>query len=41
MERVFIFQTHSSNEFKQEFEFKHPKTMQRHVCKSELLYFII
>jgi hypothetical protein len=39
--RVFIFQTHSDNDFKLEFEFKHNKMMQQHVCNSELLYFII
>jgi hypothetical protein len=38
-ERVFL-QTHSNHEFKQEFEFKHPKTMHQHICNRELLYFI-
>jgi hypothetical protein len=37
----YFFQTHSNNEFKQEFEFKHPKMMHQHVCNSKLLYFVI
>jgi hypothetical protein len=38
---LFIFQTHSNNEFKPEFEFKHNKVMYQHVCNRELLYFIL
>jgi hypothetical protein len=36
-----FFKNIQTNEFKQEFEFKHSKTMHQHVCNSELLYFII
>jgi hypothetical protein len=43
VEKVFsiFFKTLKPNEFKQEFEFKHSKTMHQHVCNSKLLYFII
>jgi hypothetical protein len=40
-ERIFNFEKQSNNEFKQEFEFKHPKMMHQHVCNSKLLYLII
>jgi hypothetical protein len=35
-----LFEKQSNNEFKQEFEFQHPKMMHQHVCNSEFLYFI-
>jgi hypothetical protein len=40
-ERFFYFQTHSNQEFKPGFEFKHNKMMHQHVCNREFLYFII
>jgi hypothetical protein len=39
--RVFIFQMHSNNKFKPEFELQHNKLMHQHVCNTKLLYFII
>jgi hypothetical protein len=39
--RFSNFKNNQTNEFKHEFEFKHSKTMQQHVCNNKLLYFII
>jgi hypothetical protein len=39
-ERVSIFSKHNQTLNSNEFEFKHPKMMHRHVCYSKLLYFI-
>jgi hypothetical protein len=37
----FFVEKHSNIEFKQKFEFKHPKMMHPHVCNREFLYFFI
>jgi hypothetical protein len=38
---ISIFENTQTIEFKPGFEFKHFKTMHRHVCNNKLLYFII
>jgi hypothetical protein len=38
---LLFYKNNQTKEFKHEFEFNTPKTMQQHVCNSKFLHFII